>query len=285
MTTLSALNIYPIKSCGGIALSEALVSAQGLTADRNWMVVGKNGRFLSQREYPSMAAITVVVEGESISVSAPGMPALQLTMQGVGTVDRVHVTIWDDTVIALDCGAQMHQWFSDYLRTDARLVRFDAAVERICSQRWTGDIRAATQFADGFPLLVIGQASLQDLNRRMQSKGAPVIPMQRFRPNIVIAGLAAYEEDYIDTLTIGEADKAVILKLVKPCVRCAIPGIDQCTGLRDPDWPEEPLDTMAGYRATARVGGGLTFGQNAIVVQGSGRRIRLGDMVRYDLAF
>ncbi|WP_034294983.1 MOSC domain-containing protein [Herbaspirillum sp. RV1423] len=285
MITLSALHSYPIKSCGGISLREADISESGLSLDRSWMLVDRDGRFLSQREHPLMATIATSIGQDALIVRAPDMQALSVPLQYDACVGKVPVAIWKDNVEALDCGAEMHEWFSSCLGTDARLVRFDPAVRRICSRRWTGEATATTQFSDGFPILVVGEASLQDLNQRLQKKGAPTLPMDRFRPNVVLAGLEAYEEDYLDTLTIGEPGTEVIIKLVKPCARCPIPGIDQQTGLRDPRWPNEPLDTMATYRANDRVDGGLTFGQNAIVVQGAGRRLRLGQEVQCELAF
>jgi uncharacterized protein YcbX len=177
-------------------------------------------------------------------------------------------------------------WFSGYLGFESRLVRFSPDEERACSERWTGTHRAATQFSDGYPLLVIGRASLDDLNRRLGAKGAPALPMERFRPNLVLDGLDAYEEDFIDTLTLDDgAGGQVLLKLVKPCARCPVPGIDQRTGLRDPHWPNEPLDTLAAYRANPRVDGGLTFGQNAIVIGGVGGTIRLDQECGWELRF
>ncbi|MFS2116848.1 MOSC domain-containing protein, partial [Herbaspirillum frisingense] len=145
--------------------------------------------------------------------------------------------------------------------------------------------QATTQFSDGYPLLVIGQASLDDLNARLAAKGAPSLPMDRFRPNLVISGLEPYEEDFIDTLRFGEGEQAVQLKLVKPCARCPIPGIDQHTGLRDAQWPDEPLDTLAAYRANPRVDGGLTFGQNAIVIGGIGGSIEVGQACHWEFNF
>ncbi|MFJ9531704.1 MOSC domain-containing protein [Herbaspirillum sp. NPDC101396] len=288
MITLSALHIYPIKSCGGISLQQTAVGVFGLNLDRSWMLVDREGRFLSQREHGRMATISTALEHDTpalLTVRAPGMAALHLPTRIEQGAPRLPVTIWDDGVEALDCGAAAHRWFSDYLQADVRLVRFDPQSRRVCSQRWTGDLTATTQFSDGFPILVVGEASLQDLNLRLQKKGAPALPMDRFRPNLVLSGLEAYEEDYLDTLSFGPVGREVVLKLVKPCARCPVPGIDQQTGLRDADWPDEPLDTMAAYRANDRVGGGLTFGQNAIVVQGWDYLLEVGQDVAGELAF
>lgn len=283
MATLSAITLYPIKSCGGIALAQADIGTLGLALDRHWMLVGGDGTFLSQRSLPAMACIVPRFEGGEMVVAAPGMPGLRLPITGEDGAS-VTVQVWKHGLPALEQGARAHAWFSDYLGVDARLVRFKPDAERLCSERWTAPHQAATQFADGYPLLVIGQASLDDLNARLAAKGAPALPMDRFRPNIVIDGLEAYEEDFIDTLQLGEGDGAVELKLVKPCARCPMPGIDQRTGLRDPQWPHEPLDTLAVYRANERVDGGLTFGQNAIVTHAGGE-IRVGQECIWTLNF
>jgi len=285
MIMLTGLCIYPIKSCGGIDLSEAEIGEFGLALDRRWMLVDRMGRFLSQREYPLMAAIKVSFAGtDELLVQAPAMASLYLPMAAPQGAAKLPVMVWSNELAALDCGEDMHRWFSAFLGTDARLVCFDPAARRECSRDWTGDIVATTQFSDGFPLLVTTQASLDDLNFRMQQKGAPALPMNRFRPNLVLSGLDAYEEDYVDTLTIGAGDNPVVLRLVKPCARCPIPGIDQSSGLINAQWPHEPLDTMATYRANERVGG-LTFGQNAIVIAGVGKHVQLGMPVQAELNF
>jgi len=285
MILLTGLCIYPIKSCGGIDLTAAEIGEFGLALDRRWMLVDRMGNFLTQREHPLMATIRVsfVSPGELL-VQAPAMAPLSLPLTMPQDAPKVLVTVWTDVLVALDCGEDMHRWFSSFLGSDARLVCFDPEARRQCSSDWTGDVVAMTQFSDGFPLLVTTQASLDDLNLRMQYKGAPALPMNRFRPNLVLAGLEAYEEDYVDTLTIGVGASAVVLRLVKPCARCPIPGIDQHSGLRHTQWPHEPLDTMATYRANARVDG-LTFGQNAIVIAGIGKQLQLGMPVQATLNF
>ena len=215
------------------------------------------------------------------------MPDLR-TPLAVTALERpalIETRVWRDTMSAFDTGPQTEAWFSAFLGVPARLVRFDPAVRRVVDPLWTGDIAAITQFSDGFPLLVIGEASLADLNRRLAGKGAPPIPMNRFRPNLVFTGLEAYEEDYVENLTIWVGDEAVQLHLAKPCARCPVPTIDQASGAPDPDWPNEPLDTMSAYRANARLGGALTFGQNAIVASGFGAVLTLGQQVDAELGF
>jgi uncharacterized protein len=285
MISLTGLHIHPIKSCGAINLNEATVEPLGLGLDRRWMLVDRQGEFLSQRAFPLMATIRLNLASQSeLIVRAPGMAPLVLPTKVPVKAPKIVVTVWGTALEALDCGTEFHDWFSSYLGTEARLVCFDPEVMRQCSLRWTGERRVMTQFSDGFPLLVTSTASLDDLNARMQQKGAPAIPMNRFRPNLVLSGLPAYEEDYVDTLTLGEPGKEIVLRLVKPCARCPMPGIDQHSGLRDAQWPHEPLDTLTTYRADARVDG-VTFGQNAIVIAGFGNILRLGMAVQAVLNF
>jgi uncharacterized protein YcbX len=284
MAILSEINVYPIKSCGGISLMQADIGELGLMFDRHWMLVDADGRFLTQRSVPQMACITPALDAGHLIVSAPGMADLHVA-HGELSGAPLQIQVWKDSFIALDQGDEASAWFSAYLKTEVRLVRFDPAVHRACSADWTSGFDAGTQFSDGFPLLVIGEASLQELNGRLQAKGAPALPMNRFRPNLVLSGLEAYEEDFIDTISFGDGPQALQIKLVKPCARCPVPGIDQRSGLRDPQWPNEPLDTMAAYRANQRVGGGLCFGQNSIVIAGVGSRIRAGQEFVYELNF
>ncbi|WP_343722529.1 MOSC domain-containing protein [Herbaspirillum seropedicae] len=280
MSILSAIHLYPVKSCAGLSLTRTRIGPLGLALDRHWMLVDRQGRFLTQRQHPEMACITPAFEGERLVLRAPGMPALSLSMQGEDG-EALPVQVWNSHLDALDQGQTAAQWCSDYLGEAVRLVRFNPAASRPCSTRWTEGRQAYTQFSDGYPLLVIGQASLEDLNARLTAKGAPALGMERFRPNLVISGLEAYDEDHISTLTLGPVE----LRLVKPCARCPIPGIDQRTGLRDARWPDEPLDTLAGYRADPRVDGGLTFGQNAIVTGGEGGVIEVGQAVQWEWNF
>jgi len=251
------------------------------------MVVDPSGLMLTQRSHGRLALIRVALGERDLIVSAPGMPDLR-TPLAVTALERpalIETRVWRDTMSAFDTGPQTEAWFSAFLGVPARLVRFDPAVRRVVDPLWTSDIAAITQFSDGFPLLVIGEASLADLNRRLAGKGAPPIPMNRFRPNLVFTGLEAYEEDYVENLTIWVGDEAVQLHLAKPCARCPVPTIDQASGAPDPDWPNEPLDTMSAYRANARLGGALTFGQNAIVASGFGAVLTLGQQVDAELGF
>ncbi|WP_321855257.1 MOSC domain-containing protein [Paraburkholderia tropica] len=288
MSVIRALFVYPVKSCGAIALDQAQLETQGLAWDRHWMVVDANGRFVSQREYASMARIVPVFAQDGVQLSMDGVSGgLHLPFAPRGDEARVQATVWGDTFEALDEGDEAAQWFTRALGVPVRLVRFAHDVTRLASKKWTLDQDAPTQFADGFPILVTSESSLAELNARLAAKGAPALPMSRFRPNIVVDGGEAFDEDFIDTLSIEDEDggEAVVLRFVKPCARCPLTTIDQLSGERDAQWPAEPLDTLQTFRADARVDGGLTFGQNATVLAGAGKRLAVGAQAQWEYRF
>ena len=289
MATISELFVYPIKSCAGIALHEARLLATGLEYDRCWMVTDPSGAMLTQRAYPRMALIEVAIGAEDLVIRAPGMSELRTPLNSarLEAPSAVQTQVWRDAAYGLDTGAASAAWFSAFLGVSARLLRSDPVRERIVDPDFTDSVGGATtHFADGFPLLVIGQASLDDLNTRLNSKGAPAIPINRFRPNLVLTGLDAYEEDYVETLSVGgDAGGDVQLQLVKPCSRCPMPTIDQAKGAPDPDWPNEPTDTMSVYRANPQRNGAITFGNNALVASGAGQWLRVGQSVEAVLGF
>lgn len=284
MAVIRALFVYPVKSCGAIALDEAPLEAEGLKWDRHWMAVDENARFVSQREYAAMARIVPAFVEGGVRLSMADLPStLLLPFAPHGEARRVTATVWKDTFEALDEGDEAARWFSQAVGAPLRLVRFAPDVTRLSSPKWTHGADVPTQFADGFPLLVTSEASLADLNARLALKGAPPVPMSRFRPNIVVDGEGAFDEDFIETMSIGNGD--VVLRFAKPCARCPITTIDQQTGTHDAQWPTEPLDTMAGFRADPRVDGGLTFGQNAMVVAGAGKRVAVGSEAQWEWRF
>lgn len=268
---VSGLNVYPIKSCAGVSLRESLLIETGLEFDRAWMVVDTEGRFVTQRELSRMALITPTLKHTEVVLRAPGMLALHLAIDAVEAPTRV--TVWNDEVAAYDMGDLAAQWFSDFLGQKLRLVRFDPEQKRLSNRKWTGDIEAENAFGDGFPVLVASEASLADLNQRLAAQGKPEITMARFRPNLVLSGLEAYEEDHLDEIAFETPEGPVRLKLVKPCARCPIPNVDPQTGERG----HEPLDTLTTYRANPIVDGGITFGMNAVIVQGIECGLRVGD--------
>jgi uncharacterized protein YcbX len=275
---IARLFVYPVKSCAGVELREAELTETGLDLDRAWMVVDDKGEFLSQREEPRMALIQVQLKHLEVVLRAPGMLALHLTIDTVDSPRRVRV--WDDEVDAWDMGAVAAQWFSDFLGRPCRLVRFDPEVRRVSSLKWTGGIEALNQFSDGFPLLVTSEGSIAELNRRLAAAGHAPVGIERFRPNIVLAGLEAHDEDRLDAIRIA-AEPAVVLKPVKPCARCSIPDVDPATGQSSP----EVGATLRTYRSNDAMNGAITFAMNAIVLEGLGATLRVGQDVTANWKF
>jgi uncharacterized protein YcbX len=273
-TTISHLYLYPIKGCRGLQLRSATLAATGLEVDgigdREWLIVDADGEFLSQRELPKMALIETHMTPSSLRLKAPGMLHLEVPFASEG--DVVQVRVWDDRIAAVTQGAIADAWLSAYLGLPARLVRFDPEHTRLAGHRWTGKDDAPFKFADGFPLLVTSDASLADLNARLARQGHAAVGHERFRPNVVLTGLAPFEEDYVQSLGIGAAQ----LRPVKPCARCTVPGVDPATGEQAPTVP----DLLAQFRRTNH---GVIFGVNAIVTAGVGSTLRAGDAVEVAL--
>jgi uncharacterized protein len=278
--SISRLFIHPVKSCGGMAVDEVLLIETGFEFDRTWMVVDEQGEFLSQREHPKLALVSTKLRAGDVVLKAPGMLALHLQLDSAEGECRVR--IWDDTLNARDMGDLAAQWFSTYLGQTVRLARFDPAVNRYASEKWCQGVPARTAFPDGYPLLVLSTASLAELNRRLQSAGQAPVTMERFRPNIVLDGLIdPHEEDALDTLSIESEDGPVLLKLVKPCIRCSIPDVNPATA----EQGHAVGDALAAYRTHPKFNGALAFGMNAIVIQGEDCRLRTGARVHATLGF
>jgi uncharacterized protein YcbX len=234
------------------------------------MVVDPQGRFVTQRELPRMALVAPTLRSFDMVLRAPGMLALHIALDSVEAPVRVRV--WGDEVAAYDMGDLAAQWFSDFLGRPLRLARFDPEHRRLSSREWTGAIEAENAFADAFPLLVASFESLGEVNRRLLAAGAPAVTMQRFRPNLVLDGLAAHGEDHLDEIAFETAEGPLRFKLVKPCSRCTIPDVDPQTGAQG----HAVGDVLAAYRADARLQGALTFGMNAVIVEGIERALRVG---------
>ena len=264
------MHVYPVKSCGGVTLTESMLVETGLEYDRAWMVVDPAGRFVTQRELPRMALIQPTLKSLEMMLRAPGMLTLHIALDTVE--EPVRATVWDDEVAAYDMGDLCAQWFSDFLGRPLRLVRFDPEQKRVCDPRWTGDISAETAFADGFPILVTSQAGLNELNRRLEAQGDAAVTSARFRPNLVLDGLEAHGEDSLDEIVFDTAGGPVRLKLVKPCPRCPIPDVDPLTA----ETGHAVGDALSAYRADVRLDGRITFGMNAVIVEGTGRVLRTG---------
>ncbi len=283
--TITGLFVYPIKSCAGVAVQEAILTETGLEFDRAWMVVDDKGEFLTQRELPRMALIQPQIKHDDMVLRAPGMLALHVKLDEVEA--PVRVTLWGDDVAAFDMGKVAAQWFTDFLGTTARLVRFDPDHKRLSDKAWTGEVEALNQFSDGFPVLAISEVSLAHLNSKLVAAGQARIGMSRFRPNLVLGNapgsdtLAPHDEDRLELLHIATEQGTAQLKPVKPCPRCPIPNIDPATASSSP----EVGDMLQSYRQDARVNGALTFGMNAIVLTGTDHMLKVGQTVSSNYRF
>jgi len=249
---LSSLHIYPIKACGGLSPLEWGVDAFGLRDDRRWMVVNLAGRFLTQREQPKLALIRPALETGGLVLRAAGMPELRLP-RVPATRDRVQVEVWGDVTEGVPVAPEAAQWLSRYLGAPVRLVWMPDDVRRPTDPAYAEGYRVS--FADGFGFLLISKASLAELNRRLETP----LPMNRFRPNLVVSGTEPFAEDGWRSLRIGGLE----LRVVKPCGRCVVTTTDQETAERG----GEPLRTLATFRHRD---GQVLFGMNA-VHRGTGR--------------
>ncbi|MEO0759048.1 MAG: MOSC N-terminal beta barrel domain-containing protein [Cyanobacteria bacterium J06648_16] len=246
MAILSALNVYPVKSAAGISLNRAAVERRGLTSDRRWMVVDAKGRFMTQRKYPRMALIWVTL-GEQLSLEAPNQRPLVLPPVP-DSEEELTVEVWGDLCRVRSMGAAAADWLSEFLEVPCQMVYMPDEAQRPTAHGQLGANRLVS-FADAYPFLLISEASLADLNSRL----ARPVPMNRFRPNLVVSGCEAFAEDTWAKIRIGE----VTFTVAKGCDRCSIPGVDQATGVAD----KEPLPTLATYR---RWQGKIWFGQNLV---------------------
>jgi uncharacterized protein len=280
---IAQLFIYPIKSCGGIELKEAVLTDTGLDLDRAWMVVDEAGEFVTQRQVPRMTLIQPTLTSFDLIVKAPGMSALKLAIDEVAA--PVTVKVWEDTVKAFDMGDEAAYWFSDFLDQTVRLVRFDPEQKRLSSMKWTNGIEAKNGFDDGFAVLVTSVASLKVLNDKLAAAGEKTVTMQRFRPNVVLTGIDAYDEDRLDTLHITTQEGVAQLKHVKPCARCTVPDVDLQSGKQG----TAVADTLQSYRQNPLMDGAVTFGMNAIVYskdgEGLGATLRVGQAVGANYVF
>lgn len=273
--TVSELNVYPIKSCKGNSAAVASVVARGFQFDREWMVVDDEGEFFTQRDVPKMALVSPTVNSDGLTLNAPGLPELLISHNGdlhaggtvnknasVGAQRTKRVIVWSDVCDAVDQGDAAAEWLSSFLGMRCRLVRMAARFVRQVDQDYALRVSDQVGFADGFPFLLISEESLGDLNSRLQNP----IPMNRFRPNIVVKGCKPFEEDEWKTIRIGD----IKFDVVKPCARCTITTINQDTIERG----QEPLRTLASFR---NVDNKVMFGQN--IVHHSTGSIKISDPV------
>ncbi|MEM8612645.1 MAG: MOSC domain-containing protein [Cyanobacteria bacterium P01_H01_bin.105] len=243
---LSGLNTYPIKSAAGIGLSQSQVTYRGLQYDRRWMVCDLNGKFLTQRKLPKMALIQVAV-GDTLRLTTASDSDSSLELPAIpAAAEPMDVDVWGDHCTAWSMGDQAAQWLSDFLGLEAQLVYMPDSTQRPTDH---GRFKTPNSFSDAYPFLLISEASLAELNSRLEQP----VPMNRFRPNLVVTGCEPFAEDAWHQLKIG----SVIFDVAKACSRCSIPGVEQSTG----EQGKEPLKTLATYR---RWDHAIWFGQNLI---------------------
>ena len=273
---ISEVNIYPIKSLKGISLDSAKVEERGLQYDRRWMLTNTDGRFMTQREFPKMATICVELADRELIVSTKEWGGMAFPM-AAGTGDVRDVTIWQSVCPGEVYSSRVNEWFSMVLETECQLVYMPDESRRNVNPRFNQNDDVVS-FADGYPLLIISEASLGELNSRLDEP----LPMNRFRPNLVVSGSSAFAEDNWKRIKVGDA----IFRSTKPSERCVITTVDQAGGEFA---GREPLKTLASYRTAGNVlpdryeslgigASAVLFGQN-LIAESVGRMVRVGDVV------
>jgi hypothetical protein len=262
---LAALHIYPVKGCRAVDLGQAAVEPWGLAGDRRWLIVDADCQFMTQRKRPALARVAIACgPGADIEVSARGFPALPVAAPDE-SAELLKVTVWRSTVLAAAAGPEADAWFSAYLGECVRLVYLDDPTRRAVDPEY-GAGGDTVSFADGYPLLITSTGSLDQLNQWLTEDGHQPVPMNRFRPNVVVSGFAPWAEDRWRRVRIG----AVRFRVAKPCGRCVVTTTDQVTGERG----GQPLKMLAARR---RFGQNLVFGQN--LIPDSPGHIRIGDSI------
>lgn len=267
---VTGLFLYPVKSLGGFSVPAVSVDALGLIDDRRFLVIDESGRFLTQRTFPRMALIATALDATHLTLSASAAPMLQIARASDPTAPLRNVSVWKiENLLAEDCGDDAASFLSDFLETRCRLVRLGKKFYRpvLKSSARPGDLVA---FADAYPLVVIGEATLADLNARLTACGEDSLPMNRFRPNLVVAGGPAFAEDTWNRFRAGN----VTFRAAGPCARCIVITTDQRTAVRG----LEPLRTLATYRRDAADSSNVNFGQNLIHETKTGA-LRVGDAI------
>jgi uncharacterized protein YcbX len=265
---ITGLHIYPVKSLAGISLKSSEIDTMGLKYDRRWMIVSLEGKFITQRNIPKMAAIKTALHKGRLTLTMEGKGS-HLVPETQDDSSTMEVEIWRDKVVAQIVGETSDTWLSDALGTSCHLVYIDDDEVRGCIPEYSKKTDRMG-FADAFPILVISEESLADLNQRLANSKKTNIPMERFRPNIVVSGCYSYEEDTWGTFAIGK----ISFRGALPCQRCIITTVDQETGKRK---GKEPLETLADYRMLAN---NIYFGMH--VIHEHQGVIKIGDKVVVD---
>lgn len=274
---ISEINIYPIKSLSGISLNQSIVEKRGLRFDRRWMLVDQQGNFFTQREFPKMAAISLEFNPAGLFVSANGFEDILVPFETKGN-ETLSVRVWKSVCEAVVSEDLINDWFTEVLGTNCKLVYMPEGSERQVNPLFNKG-NEIVSFADGYPLLIIGENSLRNLNDKLEEK----ISMNRFRPNLVVANSESFAEDCWKKIRVGES----VFRVTKPCVRCVVTTIDQQKGVFT---GKEPLKTLSKYRMAKDVypetylvfdleKTAVLFGQN-LIAENFGGKIMVGDELK-----
>lgn len=261
MPKIAELFVYPVKSCAGVSVDEVAIVPTGFEFDRNWMVIDDSGTFVTQREYPKLALVKPQFANGGMILNAPGMEPLHVSANGGGA--PVTISLFGETHPALSTSAAADAWFSKYLGGSFRLVKTDPATLRKGGVQYPERDAAPTTFVDNYGVLVISEASHAALNKKLSES----VPINRFRPNIVVSGVDEHDEDYFTNARSGD----VALRFINPCYRCSMTSIDQKIGAPG----LEVLPVLSTYRYDDAVKG-VKFGNYAAVSGGVGSRLRAG---------
>lgn len=257
---VSEINIYPVKSCAGLSFDSAQVVDTGFEHDRQWMVVDSAGKFITQRQYPKMSLIKTTLIDNGVRFEAPNLKTIDVPISFDGK--KIETDVWGNPCVGVDQGDEVSKWLSSFIGLECHLIIMSPDFKRGVSEKYKTRGDEIVGFADGFPFLLISEESLNELNSKLNEK----IPMNRFRPNIVVSGGKSFQEDEWKKIKIGE----VVFRVAKPCARCEITTVNQATGEKG----VEPLETLGSYRTKPK---GIMFGQN-LIAENNGT-IHIGDIV------
>lgn len=275
MTTVTGLFIYPVKSMQGIALDEATLTAKGLLNDRLWMVVKENGRFVTQRDIPRMALVNTGLDETGLTLSIAGQDSMHLPFAPYEG-QMIETKVWGDRCQTIDQGEEISRWLTRALASaePLRLVRMSRGFERPQNKAEIYGVETTTNFADAAPFLVANEASLERLNSVLEANQIDSVPMNRFRPNLVVKGLEPFAEHKLAEMSASHYS----FQIRYPCKRCIVTTIDQDTAQKDPQ--VQPFKTLQIINPMPGREKGPAFAENATLAKGDGQNIRIGDKIQ-----
>ncbi|MCH8980244.1 MAG: MOSC N-terminal beta barrel domain-containing protein [Armatimonadetes bacterium] len=273
MPRVESLHVYPVKSCGGIDLKEATIGSRGFLYDRHWIITDEVGKKLTQRDITSMATVRTALTEHTLTLSANGAADLKVPLVSERS-EPTSVDVWGNECIGLDEGDEPAAWLSSALQKNVRLLRFDESSFRKLDPEWIGDTNATAAFSDVLPFLVVNTASLDALNKMRADRDMPPCTIDRFRANIVLYGLDAWEEDEIPALQIS----GMKIDLTRPCSRCRVPSIDQQTGIEEDYGNLEVLAEERKFKNHINRPGAM-FGVQGMCTRGEGQTLKVGDVM------